>query len=301
MKLHKNAIKSKNRREFWFALGIVAVPILWWAWTFVYTTSDSIALAFKTWDYGEAKYVFTGFDTFKRTFSELFSGGNLVNTALVNSVLLWLVQLLIAIPIAVIVSFALYKNVYFSGAFKIILFLPQIISSMVWILAFQFILNKLGLGSLLKADSNVSKYTLLFYSLWLGFAGNMVMYTGAMSRVPPSLVEAGHLDGMTDLKEFWYIVIPLIFPTLSVILITCVMSIFTITIPAFSFFGYKELTYESSNHLYTFGLYTFMKGLGDKDNIPVISALSMITCIIAAPVTLGVKSLLNKIGPTVEY
>ncbi len=295
-------IKRAHKREVIFAASILAVPVLWWAFTFAYTTLGSIGLAFKTYDYDTGEYVFCGLDTIIKMLKELFSGG-LITIAMKNSVLLWLSQVFIAIPLAVIVSFALYKKVYGGGIFKVILFLPQIISSMVWITAVKYIIE-LGFeaADLLNYASPTTKYTLWIYMLWLGFAGNMVMYTGAMSRIPPSLAEAGHLDGMTDMQEFFYIVLPLIFSTLSVILITCIISIFTLSFPAYSFFGFVKVNSGQMDYIYTFGLYTFIKGyIQDVNHVPTISALSLIICAVAAPASLGIKTLLNKISPDVEY
>ncbi len=296
-----NSIRDAKTKNFWFALGMIIVPFLWWVWTFFYTTTDSIILAFKDYNLETGLYEFCGFENFKVTIGEMFTDG-IMSISLKNSVLLWLSQVVFAIPVAIVISFALYKRMYFHGFYKVILFLPQIVSSTVWVVAFKYIIEiGLELPELLDFTLPTTKYTLWIYMLWLGLAGNMVIYTGAMSRVPPSLVEAGHLDGMTDVQELWHIVLPLIYPTLTVVLLTCIVSIFTIQFPAFTFFGLKNLTDGGMDYIYTFGTYTFVKGLSDNVDVPKISALSIIVCLIAAPVALGLKSLLTRLGPNVEY
>lgn len=288
-------------KDFIFALSMVIIPFALWAFTFIYTTSDAILMAFKEFNVATGLYEFVGLKTFKVTVNELFTDGIML-TSLKNSVLLWLSQVLFGIPVAIIISFALYKRVYLHGFYKVILFLPQIISSTVWVMAFKYIIEiGLEMPELLEFTKSTTKYTLWAYSLWLGLAGNMVIYTGAMSRVPPSLVEAGHLDGMTDIQELVHIVLPLIYPTLTVILLTCIISIFNAQFPSFTFFGLLRLTGGDMDYIYTFGTYTFVKGLSDNIDVPKISALSTIVCLIAAPIALGLKKLLTKIGPTVEY
>ncbi len=294
-----NENKSKWIKETLFAVAIVILPLAWWAFSFFYTTFDTILLGFKSYDRITQQVTWVGFENFGAVLKEMFTRGELLNISLKNSFLLWGVRIFIALPISLLVSFALYKKVIGSEIFKVILFLPSIVSSMVWVLIYSFFLDK-GLQVDWLSNNDVNFYTLLFYDLWLGFAGNMVLYTGAMSRVPPSLVEAGHLDGMNDFQEFIYIVIPLIFPTLSVILTTCIITIFTIQLPAFTFYGNGGT--QSKPHLYSFGLYTFMRGYGqDPGETPLVSAISMIVCIVAAPVSVLFRKLLEKISPTVEF
>lgn len=301
MKKEKNDIKKSQKREFWFALGIVIVPILWWAFSFFYTTTDTIFLAFKKYNPLTHETLFCGLQNFGEVFADITSADGVLNVALKNSLLLWIVNVCVAIPIAVIVSFAIHKNVYGGGIFKVILFLPHVVSSMVWVLIYKTFIEY-GIGADWLVNQNTNFNTLWIYSLWLGFAGNMVLYTGAMSRIPPSLVEAGHLDGMSDMQEFIHIVLPLIFPTLSVVLTTCIISVFSISLPVYVFYGQAVSVGAESEHLYTLGFYTFIRGLGqDMTQTPIISALSIVVCLIAAPVTLGIRRLLTKIGPTVEY
>ena len=298
-----NANRSKFIRETVFAAAIVVLPLAWWAFSFFYTTFDTIILGFKTYDRISQQTIPAGFDNFRVVISGMFTPGHLLNISLKNSIVLWLINVLFAIPLSLLVSFALYKKVIGAGIFKVILFLPSIVSSMVGVLVFSFFVDK-GLCQNAElswlSDNNINFYVLLFYNLWLGFAGNMVLYTGAMSRIPPSLVEAGHLDGMNDFQEFFHIVLPLIFPTLSVILTTCIITVFTIQLPAFAFYG-NEGT-QNKPHLYTFGLYSFMKGYAqDPGETPLVSAISMVVCLIAAPVSILVRKLLEKISPTVEF
>ena len=297
----KKKISNKNKwiRETIFAAAIVILPLAWWAFSFFYTTTDTILLAFKSYDRMSQQTTWVGFENFAVVIKDLKTPETLLNTSLKNSFLLWFVNVFISIPAALLVSFALYKKAYGSEFYKVILFLPSIVSGMVWVLIYSFLLDK-GFQVDWLSNNESNFYALLFYNLWLGFAGNMVLYTGSMSRVPPSLVEAGHLDGMSDFQEFIYIVLPLIFPTLSVILTTCVMTIFTIQLPAFAFYGNGGT--QNKPHLYTFGLYTFMKGYAqDPGETPLVSAISILVCAVAAPVSVLFRKLLEKISPTVEF
>ena len=127
----KNSMKKKNSKktkEIIFALAIVAIPLLWWAFSFTCQTGGTILLAFKKYNPLTQETVWCGLDNFKQVFSEIGTSGTLLNVSLKNSVILWLAQVFISIPLSVIISFGLYKNVYGSKIYKVILFLPHIIS-----------------------------------------------------------------------------------------------------------------------------------------------------------------------------
>jgi len=302
----KNSFRTKYIRDTIFAVAILFLPIAWWAFSFFYTTTDAILLAFKSYNVNTYEYVWCGMQNFKSVIEEMTSDGAILNISFKNSLLIWLINLIFRLPLSVIISYAIYKQVAGSGFFKVILFLPNIVSSMVWVIIYQYIIsygvptvlgvNPLEMKSLLIVEP-ADLILMIVYTEWLGLAANMIIYTGAMSRVPPSLVEAGKLDGLTDFKELIYIVLPLIFPTLSVVLTTIVIGIFNSSLPTYQFYGSN-----TKDHLYTFGYYTFIKAYNnDQVYIPVVSALSVVVCCLATPITLLTRWLLEKFGPTVEY
>ena len=311
----KNYIKEEV-----FIIGILLIPLAWWLFGFIYMTGESIILAFKEYiivDYntGTGYYVTAGQSGFANIISVFQdfvdpSRGSDLSTCLKNSFILWGINNGIILPINVVISFALHKKIYGQGVFKVILILPQIVSATVWVLIYSTLirdggaaiygrLNDLNWVSPLETKGS-DFWLLLVYQIWMTLANGMVIYTGAMSRVPDSLVEAGHLDGMKDFQEFIYIVIPLIFPTLSVVLTTAVTTIFTTSLPTYAFFGALQ---GSQKHLMTFGHYMFenAQNSASKTGYPMVSAVSLIMCLIATPFTLTVKHLLTKYGPTVEY
>ena len=304
--LTKNSFRAKFIRHSIFAAAVLILPLAWWAFSFFFTTTDTILLAFKKYDYDYSAYYWCGFDNIVSVINEMLGDGNTLNTSFRNSFLIWGINILFRLPVSVIISYSLYKKVAGTGAFKIILFLPSIVSGMVWVIIYKFLIeygvptilgvNPREMTSLLNVQPT-DLVLLIVYTEWLGLAANMVIYTGAMSRVPPSLVEAGQLDGLTDFKELIYIVLPLIFPTLSVVLTTAVIGIFTSSLPTYEFYGQ-----DTKPHLYTFGYYTFIKGFNQSPKeIPMVSALSLIVSCLATPFTLLTRWALEKFGPTVEY
>jgi multiple sugar transport system permease protein len=117
------------------------------------------------------------------------------------------------------------------------------------------------------------------------------MYANKMFDISPEVIEAGKLDGAIGFKEFWHIVLPLTFPTLSVFLITGVATIFTNQANLYSFYGHL-LDHEYQ----TIGYYLFLLVNGEQygeEFYTYASALGIACTLIAFPLTMLVKKLLN--------
>ncbi len=313
IKEKKNGFKEQYVKEVVFILSILVIPIAWWAFGFFSVTGESIWLAFQTYSIEEEAFVFAGLDNFVTVWESISTGGEL-GICLQNSFMLWCISTFVTLPISLLISFALYKNVIGTGFYKVVLFLPQVVSSMVWILVFKYLveygvpklfpdlyvsLSDTGVALDLLQNPKTNLGTLIFYQQWITLAGGMIIYTGAMSRIPVGLVEAGHLDGMKNMQEFVYITLPLIFPTLSVTLTTCVISIFSASLPTYQFY---EGTGTTPLHMWTMGYYMFAKVMnGTSVDYPMVSAVSLVVTTIAAPITLLTRNLLEKYGPETEY
>lgn len=194
--------------------------------------------------------------------------------------------------------------------YRIVLFLPQILSTFTLSIMFQYFID-LGIPkffelvgvadfpSLLVYPKTVLP-TVLFYCIWSGFGAQILIYSSAMSRIPESLVEVGNLDGISRIREFFSVTVPLIFPTITTFLIAGVAGFFTNQIQLFNFYAGA-----ARPSVQTLGYYFFTMVLGSEDlafpKYPYASAAGLVFTFIAAPLTLLVKYVLEKITPVTEF
>lgn len=299
----KSHAQTQKKRDVVFIWSIITLPLISWLLFYVYLNFNMVLLAFQEYDVNALTYKFSGFTQFGRFLKDLFSepilGGAAKNSLIVYGIG-WL-----QMPLTILVSFCIYKKIYGASIFRVILFLPSIISGIVWVLVYKYIIEYAfpivftGIEMSLLVDSATNFGTIIAYGIWLGFAGNMVLYTGAMSRVPVSLVEYGKLDGLSGIKEFWYLTLPLIFPTVAVFITTGVVGIFSNSLNLYSFYGSG-----APAETYTFGYYFFIMVFGNKSSVaeyPYASAAGLMFTLIAAPLTLGMRWFLNKITPEAEF
>lgn len=301
-KVGKNKIQRRN--DWIFILSIVLWPIICWCTLYLGSMGNQFIITFQNFDPLTNTFYWSGFNNITDFVNDCFNDPELT-VAMGNSMILYFINLLIDMPIAIIVAYCIYKKVWGAGFFKVVLLLPSMISGIIWVLIFKYFVE-FGLPRVLNdpmMPSLITTYetafgTMIFYSEWIGLAGNLILYTGAMSRVPVSLVEYGKLDGLGALKELWHLTIPLIFPTITVFIVTGIVGIFTSSNAAYSFYGQS-----APLSVYTSGYYFFIKVFHATTyaEFPYVAASSTVFTLVATPITLFVKYMLEKYGPNVEY
>lgn len=261
-------------------------------------------LAFEEYNADTAQYFFAGFSNFEKAFAEFFGESTVLRTAFVNSLLLSLVTVVVGITLGLLFSYSIYKKCFGHKFFKVMLFMPSILSSIVVALMFTYfveraipdvvftLFGKKIEGLLSNPDSTIP--VLIFYSIWTSFGTSMLLYVGAMNNIDESIIEAGKLDDTNGLTEFIHIVFPSIYPTFIVFLTTTLVGIFTNQMNLYSFYGGS-----AEYRLYTVGYYLYRNTkLATLAEYPVLSAKGLMLTIIAVPLVLSIKSLLEKIGPS---
>ena len=60
---------------------------------------------------------------------------------------------------------------------------------------------------------------LILSDIWKEVGWGAIIYLAALTGISPEYYEAARLDGASTVKQFWYITLPLLFPTISIMLI----------------------------------------------------------------------------------
>jgi ABC-type sugar transport system permease subunit len=225
-------------------------------------------------------------------------------TALKNSVIIYLLGLCISMPLGFLFSFYIYKKKLLHGLFRVILFLPSIISSIVMIIMYKYCVDR-AVPSIIElitkesqlgllANPDTTWITVVFYGIWTGFATSTMIYSSTMSGISESIVEAATLDGITPLKELRYITFPMVWPTFVTFFVTGFAALLTNTGGLYGFFG------DSAEYkLYTFGYYLYVETLkASSAQYCTLSALGILLTAIVAPCTLLLRKFMNKVGPS---
>lgn len=236
-----------------------------------------------------------------RNITEWFTNSSKFNDMITTtgmSLVYYGITLLIGIPLGLLFAYYIFKKMPASALFRIFLFIPSIIPAAAFVLTYKIILNDVTPVLFGTSDwrfDNNQFFFIMFFNLYVGFGTSVLMYANKMFDISPEIVEAATLDGATGIKEFWHIVLPLTYPTLSVFLVTGVALMFTNQYSLFLFHGDPEWR--------SIGYYLYILSgstVGHEQEIPNVAALGLILTLVAIPLTFGVKYCLEKFGPSEE-
>ena len=298
---------KKDWLQLMFYISIVALPVLQFCIMYIGVNFNSILLAFKSYDHETGAYTWVGLDNFK-TFLLDMSVGSFAENLIKNSLVLFLVQVCFGTGLSLLFSYYIYKKMPASKAFHVILFLPSVISMLVMSLMFKYFAGN-ALPTLMDelfhvkmedpfASLDTQFICVLFFSVWSGFGSSVLIYSSSMSGISDSVIEAAQLDGITPLKEFIFICIPSIYPTLVTFLVVAVANLFTNQGAIFAF--YSDM---ADPYIQTVGYYLFVKVVGTAAKIsdyPYAASAGILLTILAVPLTLIARLLLERLGPKTE-
>ncbi len=302
----KTTMRGKKRNEIIFLSLMMAFPLLQFCIFYIGVNFNSIMLAFKSYNYDSAKYYFDGFTQFERVFKAIFTQNGELTLAVKNSTIQFLAGLLIGMPLQIMVAYVMFKKVPCSGFYKVMLFMPNMISSIVFVMCARVLFQEaipslLHVGNLLDTLNSKSFYTVLIFGLWMSFAGGLIIYLSAMSSIPKDILEYGSLENMNSFQEFCYIVVPSIFPTITTYLVVAIAGFFTNYGHFYSFFKGDKLGTPYD----TLGYYFFVKVAGGANTVELdlgeycfAAAGGVLFTVVVAPITLITKWLLEKYGPS---
>ncbi len=285
---------KKRRNDAIFYTTLMAFPVIQFIIFYVVVSSNSFLMAFQKYDNTLGKYYFVGLDNIMDQINE-FKAGGVLRQATVNSLKAYGFSLLL-LPLTVLFPFYIYKHLPMAGFFKVILFLPHILSTMVLALLYQFFVNSVLPTALMNFSVKIPPLMYgenAFMTAWtftalFGFT-NVLMYHGTMTSISKSVVEYARLDGCSLLQEFWYITLPMIMPTIVVYVISGISGIFSNQLNLHAYFS------GDISHTVTVGYLIFARSTGTGlAAYPVPAATGLLCTLIVTPIVIILRKVARK-------
>ena len=188
--------KKVNVKRGVFIVGMLSIAIANFLVFWLYVNFSSIMMAF-TLPLDEA---FT-LENFAQFFREVGRGGGVILQALKNTLIFFASTMCVLLPLSVIFSYFLFKKVAGYKFYRVVFFLPSIISSVVLATMYSQMFSLNGPVNLLLEklfgmdpvrflrDSRYALWTLVLYNVWSGFGSSLILFNGAMARIPEYILE----------------------------------------------------------------------------------------------------------------
>lgn len=303
--------RRKKLKRSLFIASFITIPILHFLFFTFYVNFDTIFLSFEKFDTSLGTYKWVGLQNYFEFFESFSSPGSVMGKAIRNSILFFLVNDFIILPLAFISSFFMYKKILLSNVFRVLFFLPSIISIVILTMLYSFmfdssigivdsLLKLIGLEDKIPAlgwfgDSKSALFVVLLYCVWAGIGSNIVLISGAMSRIPNELIEAGRLDGMNLWQEMIYITLPLTGSLLATLMMLGVPVIFTIFLqPMLITNGGPD------GETYTIAMF-IINSIRSNNNLTLGATVGVLCALIGTPLVMLLRKLFEKLFPAYEY
>lgn len=201
-------------------------------------------------------------------------------------------------PLALFASYYIYLKRPGTKYFQFMLMLPSMVAGMVWIMVYKYFVDLvlpdlMGWSEGLLTNGDTKFLALVLYSVWFALGSGLLIYTGMMGSVSEDVREAGRLDGMNRMHEFWHLMLPAIYSVFVINTVSGLIGFFTNQGSVFEFFGL-----DGPTNCYTIGYIMFQSVMGVSKDYGFNSAGSIIFTLIVAPLALLLKHLMLKYGPS---
>lgn len=198
---------------------------------FVYPLIRTVGISFSDWTRtGNSVYVGG------RNYSDLLHDPEYSN-GLKNLFLFTFVGGCMLFPPAVAIAWTLNQRIHGERFFRFVTFAPVVLSAAVVALMWKFIyhptlglisppLREIGLGALAKewlGDPHTALPAVAFTTVWHGIGIWVVLLCAGFERLPVSVLEAARVDGASEWRVFWSVMLPLLRDLFRVLLVLWVV------------------------------------------------------------------------------
>ncbi len=253
-----------------------------------YPMISGFILSFQEWN-GFTERINVGFSNYANALSDPIFLKAITNT---------LVYVIGYVPGTIVFSlfFAVLMNQKIKGknVFRAIYYLPAITSGVSIALLFRWLYNtdfglinitlyQLGYEAMIPWLSS-SKYAMLsviIMSVWKSLGSNIILMLAGIQAVPTTLHEAAEIDGANAFKRFFHITLPILSPTLFLVVIMSMIGAFQMfdTIMALTEGGPGNSTMVEVYYIYKAAFENFQMGYASAMAYILFAIIMLITLI----------------------
>ncbi len=316
---HKSSFK-KNWATNLFIILMLIYPVSHFLLMWIAVNINSILLVFQKsdssghlywvmqdWDGSAGGFFSSLFDNFVSLFHSFSDQTS--NTIYRNSLAYFVVSCLVTLPIAIVFSYFVFKKIWGSTFYKVIFFVPSIFPLFILCMIYSYSLSSGGLVSGiagwfgldidkwladLTIDNTTRQWFVWVFCVWSGIGYDVILLTAGMSRIPREIIESCKMDGVNPFREFFRIIIPLCWPTITTLFVFGMMSVFSIAFQPFFLTGSA-----TDNYTKTIGEYIYFTSKGG--NYTDVATLGLFCSLIGAPIICATRWGMNKAFANVGF
>ncbi len=218
-------------------------------------------------------------------------GNNIFTGAIGHTLVIVALSLLIQLPLALALAIMVGRNLPGRAIFRSIFFLPYVFSEIITAILWTFVYIPTGglantvIGSIIPgyvpiqwlSDPNIALVAIFAVITWKYFGLHMILYMAGLQQVSTEIEEASRIDGASELQVLRYVTIPMIAPTIRLTVYLSVVGSLNqfVLVWVMTAGGPVNATQVLATYMYRFGIKSFNLGYGSAVAI-IIFAFSLI-------------------------
>jgi raffinose/stachyose/melibiose transport system permease protein len=224
IKTHKTS-KLKLGNKNMTALSFLAIPLILYSLFVIVPIVQAAYFGFFKWNGLGAMTNFVGFENYITILKD-----KIFHKALLHNFLIILLSLALQLPFALLIALAIGRRLRGSIIFRSIFFLPyilaEVIAGVMWTFIYhpQFGLSNSVLSDIfpsLKTAAFMGNPDTVFYAIfvvlwWKYFGMHMILYIAGLQGIPEEIEEAAYIDGASNFRLNWHVIIPMLKPTIMI-------------------------------------------------------------------------------------
>jgi len=150
--------------------------------------------------------------------------------AIFNTIVFVIFQVGVMVLLSLVTALVLNRKIVARGFFRSVFFYPVLLSPVVVALIWRWILQREGLlNALIEAlggekvlfllSPTWAMFWVIFVSTWALMGFYTLILLAGLQSIPPELYEASSIDGANNWQNFRFLTLPLLMPTLFVVLV----------------------------------------------------------------------------------
>lgn len=213
-----------KRKVHLYSYWLIVPALLIFGIFFVFPSVYGVYYSFTDWTIGKDSISFVGL----KNYLSILESSEL-KLAIYNTFLYAIVVVIGKNVNGLLLALAVNTDLKLKGYFRVIFFLPCVISTIIIGLVFVPILHpngilneflgKIGLGFLQQSwlvDRKIVMFSIAAVSIWQWTGYHMVVYLAGLQGISTSYYDAAKIDGASALQRFRYITFPMLAPAFNI-------------------------------------------------------------------------------------
>ena len=220
------------------------------------------------------------------------TGDPLFYKSLINTIIFLCIHIPLQILVALGFSLLLHKRIPGRGFFRAVYFLPVVVSgvavTILWQQLYSYdygvlnsVLHALGLPSVpWLIDSGVAMPSIAIMATWKNVGIYIVLFLVGLQNIPHELYEAASIDGAKPSRQFLSITLPMLNPTMFVVVVLSTIGGFSLFIEPYVLTGGGPMQSTLSGMLYIYNQAFYFGHMGYAAMLGFVYALIILAVVL---------------------